>query len=228
VSENFTEHVVYQCKLHRGIFLLPIFLLLVLIFPATYEYVITRNEMAVAYGEESNAFREMSQALDKSGLGNPQISNQFINQLPVIEPSYGSFLLRLLLPDLEFALLGVAVFYVIVIAAYFRSEVVLTEHKLRFSTGLFSFSTAEIFLSKIETMQLVHPLFGRLLGYGTVAVTGTGGTVFRLQFLPKPEYLYSLLQQMTNEAPSAPTPSVQQLSKELEDMHTKYMPKGQN
>jgi len=196
------EPIVYQCKLHRGIFVLPVFLTLPFIAPGILYYLFTY----IFLGQFFNAVGPLG--------AQPQVMF-----------SIGSMMHMMITVELLIALLTGGIFFLFVLVAYLRSEVVLTENKLRFSTGLISFRTSEILLIKIETLSLVNPLLGRVLGYGTVAVRGTGGSVFNLQYLHQPDQLYTLLQQMTNEAPSSPTPSVKQLSQQLEDMHQRYMPK---
>jgi uncharacterized membrane protein YdbT with pleckstrin-like domain len=42
--------------------------------------------------------------------------------------------------------------------------------------GLFSRRTIEMNLSKVESVIVDQSIFGRLLGYGTVIVIGSGGT----------------------------------------------------
>jgi uncharacterized membrane protein YdbT with pleckstrin-like domain len=42
--------------------------------------------------------------------------------------------------------------------------------------GLTSRRTVELLLSKIESIGVEESLFGRMLGYGTVLLRGTGGT----------------------------------------------------
>ena len=124
--------------------------------------------------------------------------------------SFSSMWLLMLLPGL---FLGLGSF-VVTLIEYLKSEVVLTDEHLRFKVGWLSLGSTEIMLSKIETITLFEPLIGRLAGYGTVAVTGTGGTAFHLRFLPDSKHLHSLLQTMVNQAQtgqaprySSPTPS---------------------
>jgi len=131
--------------------------------------------------------------------------------------------LLLLLPGLAVG----TILFLAVLVAYIKSEVVLTESRLRFKVGWLSLGSTEILLTKIETITLWEPLVGRLFGYGTVSVTGTGGAVFRLRYLPKPEYFHSLLQSIMNGgAPASRSQGVKESLKNLEEMHARYMPKG--
>ncbi|MGH8100070.1 MAG: PH domain-containing protein [Chthoniobacterales bacterium] len=52
----------------------------------------------------------------------------------------------------------------------------LTNKRVIVKTGLASRRTIEILLSRIESVVLEEPAMGRMLGYGTVIIRGTGGT----------------------------------------------------
>ena len=69
-------------------------------------------------------------------------------------------------------------------AAYAKSELVLTSQRLFFAKGFIFRSVHEMPLHQVETLARSEPLIGRFVGYGTVSVTGTGGAVFLLCFLP--------------------------------------------
>ncbi|MGC1484134.1 MAG: PH domain-containing protein [Candidatus Acidiferrum sp.] len=52
----------------------------------------------------------------------------------------------------------------------------LTNKRVIVKTGLASRRTLEILLSRIESVVVEEPAMGRVLGYGTVIIRGTGGT----------------------------------------------------
>lgn len=52
----------------------------------------------------------------------------------------------------------------------------LTNKRVIVKTGLASRRTVELLLSRIESVVVEEPAMGRLLGYGTVIIRGTGGT----------------------------------------------------
>jgi uncharacterized membrane protein YdbT with pleckstrin-like domain len=56
------------------------------------------------------------------------------------------------------------------------SEFAITNKRLIIKTGLLSRKTVEMNLSKIESVNVDQGIFGRLLGYGTLRIVGTGGT----------------------------------------------------
>jgi uncharacterized membrane protein YdbT with pleckstrin-like domain len=56
------------------------------------------------------------------------------------------------------------------------TEMALTNKRVIVKTGLATRRTIELVLSRIETIVVEEPAMGRLLGYGTVIIRGTGGT----------------------------------------------------
>ena len=83
--------------------------------------------------------------------------------------------------------LGVAVIAVGVAMGFVRfvevmtSEFAVTTSRLIFKVGLIARYTTELLLSKVESIGVTQSLLGRMLGYGDITVTGTGGAreVFR-------------------------------------------------
>lgn len=61
------------------------------------------------------------------------------------------------------------------------SEFAVTSSRLILKVGLISRYTTELLLAKVETIGVQQGLIGRMLGYGDLTVTGTGGAreVFR-------------------------------------------------
>lgn len=55
------------------------------------------------------------------------------------------------------------------------TECVLTDRRVLGKTGLISRESIELLLSKVEGLQVKQSILGRLFGFGTVIVTGTGG-----------------------------------------------------
>ena len=86
-------------------------------------------------------------------------------------------------PDASFAN-GLGAFFVLaamvaVAAAYVRkksSEFAVTNRRVLIKVGLLSRHTLELLLHKVEGIGVDQPLPGRILGFGTIVVTGTGGT----------------------------------------------------
>lgn len=59
---------------------------------------------------------------------------------------------------------------------YVTSEFGITNRRVIVKTGLFRRKSLEVLLNKIEGIQVNQSIFGRLLGFGSITVTGTGGT----------------------------------------------------
>lgn len=56
------------------------------------------------------------------------------------------------------------------------SEFGVTNKRVLMKTGLIRRNSFEVLLSKVEGIQLNQGILGRVLGYGTIVVTGAGGS----------------------------------------------------
>jgi uncharacterized membrane protein YdbT with pleckstrin-like domain len=56
------------------------------------------------------------------------------------------------------------------------TEMAVTTRRVVIKTGIASRRTIEMLLNKVETIEVSEPAVGRLLGYGSIAIVGTGGT----------------------------------------------------
>jgi uncharacterized membrane protein YdbT with pleckstrin-like domain len=56
------------------------------------------------------------------------------------------------------------------------TEVAVSNKRVLIKTGLFSRRSVEVLLPKVESIGVNEPFVGRILGYGSVVVRGTGGT----------------------------------------------------
>lgn len=81
-----------------------------------------------------------------------------------------------------FAVLGI--FFLVVaaivgLARFIRlktSEFAITDKRVLVKVGFIRRHTLELLLAKVETIGVDQGVFGRLFNYGTIIVTGTGGT----------------------------------------------------
>ena len=55
------------------------------------------------------------------------------------------------------------------------TELAVTDHRVIYKSGLLSRHTIEMNRDKVESVDVDQSLLGRILGYGTVIVRGTGG-----------------------------------------------------
>ena len=56
------------------------------------------------------------------------------------------------------------------------TEMAVTSRRVVIKMGLASRKTIEMLLNKVESIEVSETAFGRMLGYGTIVVIGTGGT----------------------------------------------------
>ncbi len=56
------------------------------------------------------------------------------------------------------------------------TEIAVTDRRVIIKTGMTSRRSLEIMLAKVESIGIDETLMGRMLGYGTVVIHGTGGT----------------------------------------------------
>lgn len=56
------------------------------------------------------------------------------------------------------------------------TEMAVTTRRVVVKQGLMSRKTIEMLLNKIETIEVSEPMAGRMLGYGSITMIGTGGT----------------------------------------------------
>lgn len=59
---------------------------------------------------------------------------------------------------------------------YTSSEFAITDKRVVIKVGLLRRRTVELLLSKVETIAVDQGILGRIFNYGTIVVTGTGGT----------------------------------------------------
>jgi uncharacterized membrane protein YdbT with pleckstrin-like domain len=65
-------------------------------------------------------------------------------------------------------------------------------------TGFIGRKSIEIFLDRIEGIDVTQSATGRVLGFGTVIVGGIGGTKNSFVYIPKPIQFRSNVQQQIN------------------------------
>jgi uncharacterized membrane protein YdbT with pleckstrin-like domain len=80
------------------------------------------------------------------------------------------------------------------------SRFTLTNRRVIVRTGLLARRTHELLLHKVESIKVKQSLFGRLVGYGTVVVRGTGGVIMPMVGMRDARGFQRLIQQQVDEA----------------------------
>lgn len=73
------------------------------------------------------------------------------------------------------------------------TEIVVTDRRVIYKTGLFGRSTVEMNISKIETVDVHQSISGRIFGFGTVLIRGTGAGFEPLRRIRDPLALRSAI-----------------------------------
>jgi uncharacterized membrane protein YdbT with pleckstrin-like domain len=84
-------------------------------------------------------------------------------------------------------LLALAV--VLFLAAWFHrqmTELSVTNHRVIYKTGFIRRHTVEMNMDKVETVNVDQSIWGRILGYGTIHVLGTGQGIEGLSRIASP------------------------------------------
>ena len=86
----------------------------------------------------------------------------------------------------RFALLMVVYSFFSSYINYSTSEYAITNKRIIMKTGWIRRNAFEIFLQRIESVQVIQGIFGRLLNYGVITIGGVGGSKDMFYFIPGP------------------------------------------
>jgi hypothetical protein len=84
------------------------------------------------------------------------------------------------------------------------TEMAVTSRRVVVKQGLVNRKTIEMLLNKIETIEVSEPMFGRMLGYGSITMIGTGGTSEPFDKIAQPLQFRSEVQQQLEKLSAAP------------------------
>jgi uncharacterized membrane protein YdbT with pleckstrin-like domain len=89
--------------------------------------------------------------------------------------------------------IAAAIFLLLALSAGLRAfvrrtttELAVTDHRVIYKTGLLSRHTLEMNRSKVESVDVNQTILGRILGYGTIIVRGTGGSLEPMRRIADP------------------------------------------
>jgi uncharacterized membrane protein YdbT with pleckstrin-like domain len=84
------------------------------------------------------------------------------------------------------------------------TEFAVTNKRVIAKSGFLRRNTIEILLSKVESVTVKQSILGRLLNFGTVKVTGTGGTHGTFKLVTAPLALRKVINQVVEEYTVSP------------------------
>jgi uncharacterized membrane protein YdbT with pleckstrin-like domain len=79
------------------------------------------------------------------------------------------------------------------------TEMAVTNRRVIIKTGITSRRSLEIMLAKVESIGIDEPTWGRILGYGSVTIHGTGGTPEPFHRIAHPAEFRREVQQQIDE-----------------------------
>jgi membrane protein YdbS with pleckstrin-like domain len=80
--------------------------------------------------------------------------------------------------------------------AYWSSELVVTERRIRINTGVLRRQTMEMFITKVESIAVDQGFLGRMWDFGTVMVRGSGGSSEPFEAIAHPIAFRDAVQQL--------------------------------
>jgi uncharacterized membrane protein YdbT with pleckstrin-like domain len=91
------------------------------------------------------------------------------------------------------------------------TEMAVTNRRILIKSGFFSRRTIELLLSRVESIVIMEPLLGRMFGYGTVIIRGTGGTPEPFPLIAHPTEFRRVVQEQieAGQAEMRPTGTLQ-------------------
>jgi uncharacterized membrane protein YdbT with pleckstrin-like domain len=92
------------------------------------------------------------------------------------------------------------------------TEMAVTNRRVLIKTGMGSRRTLDLMLSRVESIGVQETVFGRMLGYGSVIVRGTGGTPEPFVMIAHPQEFRRAVQEQTGHRESGDSASQRSVS----------------
>ena len=97
-------------------------------------------------------------------------------------------------------LIFISAFFVLsALIKYYTSEYGVTNQRVLVKVGLIKRDTFELLLDKVESFQVKQSIPGRILGYGTILISGTGAGIEEFPIVSKPLILKNQVQQLAQD-----------------------------
>lgn len=93
---------------------------------------------------------------------------------------------------------AVLTLFIAPLIAKHTDEFAITNKRVIIKTGLISRKTFEMNHSKIESVNVDQSIMGRILGYGTIRIVGSGGTKEIFPKIKKPLEFRKTFQELSN------------------------------
>lgn len=84
-----------------------------------------------------------------------------------------------------FMLFGI-IWFIVAYVNYYFSSLIVTETQIILSTGILVRQSANIPMTKIESIDIRQPIIGSIFHYGSIIIRGTGGTIYGINNLHHP------------------------------------------
>jgi uncharacterized membrane protein YdbT with pleckstrin-like domain len=110
-------------------------------------------------------------------------------------------------------LIAIAVLFIAALPAlgaaltWHSAEFAVTNKRVILKTGFIQSKTAEMFLNKIESVGVDQSLGGRIFGYGTIVIRGTGGSLEPFHRVSAPLRFRNQIQEQIGKSFEPLTPS---------------------
>jgi uncharacterized membrane protein YdbT with pleckstrin-like domain len=108
--------------------------------------------------------------------------------------------------DAKWLAIGSAIFFAIAvlvliygIAKRNATEMAVTDRRVLIKSGMASRRTLDLMLSRVESIGVEETFLGRILGYGSVIVRGTGGTPEAFLMIAHPQEFRRTVQMQTGQ-----------------------------
>lgn len=107
--------------------------------------------------------------------------------LPAALLMAAGFGLLLLVPPVAVAVFVLGLGWLLQAWLYaYGTELIVTTHRIMAKFGVVRRSTIEVRRDKVESVRVEQGLLGRALGFGSVSVTGSGGTHAPIRYIAHP------------------------------------------
>ncbi len=92
-----------------------------------------------------------------------------------------------------------AIWFAMTWVTYHFSSLTIKKMQIIFRTGMLVRQTVDISIAKIESIDIRQSVLGSILRYGSLVVTGTGGTRHMINFLAQPLTCRRYIEQLMHQ-----------------------------